>query len=133
PFELRPLVRITGVAPLMATVYECEQKRCNGCLEVFTAPSPAGIGEKRYEETATATLGLIHYSGGLPLNQIEKLQEGYGVPCSSSTQWDLLEEGGETLEPAFEEMVRQGAQQNLQHTDDTKKKILGLSKQDRID
>src|ERR1019366_799508 len=43
--EPAKLVRITGVAPLSATVYERERLRCNLCGEVYTAPSPAGGGE----------------------------------------------------------------------------------------
>ena len=42
--EPAKLVRITGVAPLSATVYERERLRCNLCGEVYTAPSPAGVG-----------------------------------------------------------------------------------------
>src|SRR5262249_48956007 len=37
------LVRITGMAPLMATVYACERLRCNLCGEVYTAPAPEGV------------------------------------------------------------------------------------------
>jgi hypothetical protein len=86
PFgESKKLVRIVGVAPLMATVYECEQLRCNACLELFTAPAPEGVGEKKYDETATATVGLLRYDCGLPHNQIEKLQQGMGIPCAVST------------------------------------------------
>jgi transposase len=132
PFgEPKKLVRIVGVAPLMAAVYECEQLRCNACLELFTAPAPEGIGEKKYDETATATIGLLRYDAGLPHNQLEKLQQGMGIPCSVSTQWDLVEEGGETLEPAQQEMIRQGAQGTLQHSDDTCMRILQLTREER--
>jgi hypothetical protein len=98
------------MAPLMATVYECDRLRCNACGEVFTAPAPVGVGEKRYDETATATVGLLRYGCGLPFNRTEKLQAGMGIPLPVSTQWDLAEEGGEILEPGFEELIRQGAQ-----------------------
>jgi transposase len=40
--EPAKLVRITGMAPLSATVYACDRLRCNLCGEVFTAPAPAG-------------------------------------------------------------------------------------------
>jgi transposase len=126
--EPKKLVRIQGVAPLMATVYECDRLRCNLCLEVYTAPAPQGIGEQKYDETATATIGLLRYDCGLPHNQIERIQEGYGVPCPTSTQWDLVEEAGEDLKPGFHELLRQGAQKNLQHTDDTKMRVLGLTR-----
>ena len=36
------VVRITGQAPLQATVYEMDRWRCNLCGEVFTAEAPEG-------------------------------------------------------------------------------------------
>ena len=41
------LVRITGMAPLGATVYERDRLRCNLCGEIFTAPAPEGVGEAK--------------------------------------------------------------------------------------
>ena len=41
------LVRIVGMAPLSATVYEQEGLRCNLCGEVFTAPAPEGVGSEK--------------------------------------------------------------------------------------
>jgi len=52
--EPATLVRITGMAPLGATVYECERWRCNLCGEVVTAPAPEGVGAAKYDETATS-------------------------------------------------------------------------------
>jgi len=40
------LVRVTGMAPLGATVYECDRLRCNLCGEVFTAPAPDGVAKR---------------------------------------------------------------------------------------
>jgi transposase len=41
--EAAVLVRIVGMAPLSATVYEQERLRCNPSGEVFTAPAPEGV------------------------------------------------------------------------------------------
>ena len=41
------LVRVTGVAPLAAQVYELERLRCGLCGTVFTAEPPAGVGETK--------------------------------------------------------------------------------------
>ena len=38
------VVRITGQAPIQATVYEMERWRCNLCGEVFTAEVPKEVG-----------------------------------------------------------------------------------------
>ena len=72
------LVRMTGMAPLAATVWECERLRCNLCGEVSTAQAPEGVGAEKYDETAVAMTGLLKYGTGLPFHRIEKLQAGLG-------------------------------------------------------
>jgi formylmethanofuran dehydrogenase subunit E len=44
--EPKQLVRISGQAPLSATVYELQRLRCNLCGEVFTAQAPEGVVEE---------------------------------------------------------------------------------------
>ena len=127
PLPPSPLVRITGCAPLSATVYECEKFRCNLCGEVSTAPAPEGIGEQKYDEGSTALVGLLKYGAGLPFNRLEMLQEGLGIPLPASTQWDLVEGATEKLAPVFEELQRQAAQRDVVHNDDTHAKILELT------
>src|ERR1700722_9723815 len=117
--EPAQLVRITGMAPLSATVYECDRLRCNLCGEVFTAPAPEGVGAEKYDETSPAMVGLFKYGAGMPFNRIEKLQAGMGIPLPAATQWDLVEEAAEKLAPAHQELIRQGAQGKVLHNDDT--------------
>lgn len=50
--EPATLVRITGMAPLYATVYECARLRCNLCGEVFKAPAPELEVKKHLEMMA---------------------------------------------------------------------------------
>jgi len=69
------LVRVRGMAPLAATRYELERLRCNLCGEVFTAEAPEGVGQQKYEQSATAMIALLKYACGLPFNRIEKLQK----------------------------------------------------------
>jgi len=52
-------IRVAGQAPLAATVYELERLRCNLCGEVYEAQAPEGVGEKKYEESAGAMIGLF--------------------------------------------------------------------------
>jgi transposase len=78
--EPAKLVRITGMAPLAASVYSCDRLRCNLCGEVFTAPVPADVGPEKYDATASSMVGLLKYGAGLPFNRIEKLQAGMGIP-----------------------------------------------------
>jgi len=58
----RSLIRVKGMAPLEATVYDCDQLRCNLCGDVYVAQAPEGIGQKKYDETATSMVGLLKLS-----------------------------------------------------------------------
>lgn len=125
------LIRITGMAPLSATVYECERFRCNLCGEVFKTPSPVGVGEEKYDETATAMVGLLKYGTGLPFNRIEKLQGGMGIPLPAATQWELVRDGVERLVPVHQEFIRNAAQGKILYNDDTTMKVLELTTEQR--
>ena len=125
------VVRITGVAPLAATVYERDRWRCNLCGEIFTAAAPAGVGEKKYDETATAMVGQFKYGVGLPFSRIEKLQAGMGIPLPATTQWGLVQQGAGVLAPVHQELIRQAAQGEVLHNDDTTMKVLALTKEQR--
>jgi len=123
--EPATLVRVKGVAPFAATVYELERWRCNLCGEVFTAPAPDGVGSEKYDETVAAMLGMLRYGSGLPMHRIEKLQQGFRIPLPVSTQWEILLEVAGLLLPAHEELARQAAQGEVIHNDDTTMRILG--------
>jgi hypothetical protein len=125
------LLRITGVAPLSATVYERERLRCNLCGEVYTAPSPEGVGEEKYDATATSMVGLLKYGVGTPFNRIEKLQDGLKIPLPAATQWDLVQGAAKTLKPAHEELMNQAAQSTVLYNDDTTMKVLQLTRAQR--
>jgi transposase len=129
--EPATLVRITGVAPLGATVYERDRWRCNLCGDVFTAPSPEGVGEDKYDEKATSMVGLLKYGTGLPFNRIEKLQEGMGIPLPAATQWELVRDGAKLLAPAHEELIHEAACGEVVHNDDTTMKVLELTAEQR--
>jgi len=124
-------VRFRGMAPLQATVYECDRLRCNLCGEVYTAPTPAGIGEGKYDETAAAAVGLMRYGIGVPHNQIEKLQGNFGIPLPSSTQWELVEGAAHTYRPVHEAMQSVAADGTQVYNDDTTMKVLGLTSEQR--
>ena len=119
------LVRVVGMAPINADVYECERLRCNGCGKVFTADAPPGVGARKYDESVAAMVALFKYGCGVPFHRLEKFQAGLGIPLPAGTQWELIEESLEAVEPACEELIRQGAQGRLVHNDDTTMKILG--------
>jgi transposase len=130
--EPAKLVRITGMAPLAATVYACDRLRCNLCGEVFTAPAPQGVGNDKYDATATSMVGLLKYGAGLPFNRIEKLQDGMGIPLPAATQWDLVQAAAKNaFTPAHEELLNQAAQASVVYNDDTTMKVLQLTRKQR--
>ncbi len=116
-------VRITGGAPLTATSFELEKLRCNLCGEVFTATTPDKESEK-YDAAAGAMIALMKYGTGVPFNRLEQLEESMGVPLPASTQWDIVEKTAKPARPAYKELIRQAAQGEVIHNDDTTMKIL---------
>jgi len=124
-------VRITGMAPLGATVYACERWRGNLCGEVFTAPAPAGVGDAKYDATATSMVGLLKYGCGLPFHRIEILQRGLRIPLPAATQWELVRDALPQLVPAWDELLRQAAQGEVVYNDDTTMKVLALTAEQR--
>lgn len=120
------LVRIRGMAPLSATRYELERLRCNLCGEVFTAVAPESVGDQKYDHSATAMIALLKYACGLPFNRIEKLQRNLGIPMPAATQWELVAAAAETLKATLHEMIRQAAQGEVVHNDDTTMRLLAF-------
>jgi transposase len=120
------LVRITGQPPLAATVYQLQKLRCHLCGQVFTATAPEEAGDKKYDATAGSMIGLLKYGSGLPFNRLDGLQGNLDVPLPASTQWDIVQAVAASLAPAFAEMIRQAAQGEVLHNDDTTVKILEL-------
>ncbi len=122
-------IRVVGQAPLRATVYELESLRCNLCGEVFEAEAPEGVGENKYDESAAAMIGLLKYGSGVPFYRLAGLEKNLGIPLPVSTQWEIVEEVAELIRPALEELIRQAAQGEVFHNDDTGMKILSLARE----
>jgi transposase len=120
------LVRITGQPPLAAKIYRLQKLRCHLCGQVFTAPAPEAAGERKYDATAGSMIGLLKYGSGLPFNRLDGLQGDLEVPLPASTQWDIVQAVAADLAPAFAELIRQAAQGEVLHNDDTTVKILEL-------
>jgi transposase len=125
------LVRLTGQPPLTATIYQLQKLRCHLCGQVFTAAAPQEAGERKYDAQAGSMIGLLKYGSGLPFNRLEGLQGHLEIPLPASTQWDIVHAVAVDLAPAFDELVRQAAQGDVLHNDDTTVKILELMGQSR--
>ncbi len=123
------LVRIVGQAPLAATVYELERLRCNLCGDVFTAEAPERMGTKKYDETSASMIALLKYGSGFPFYRLEGLQENLEIPLPAATQWEIVAAAAALIQPAMNELIRQAAQGQVLHNDDTSMKVLGLMKE----
>ena len=124
--EPATLIRIRGQAPLQSTVFALERLRCNACGEVFTAEEPAAAGGDKYDATAVAMIALLKYGTGVPFKRLERLEGQLAMPLPTTTQWELVEAAGRLLRPIWDELVRQAAQGNVLHNDDTSMRILRL-------
>jgi transposase len=124
PIEPNVAVRVEGVAPLNATVYEMERFRCSLCGEIYAAPAPDGIGDKKYDCSVASMIAMLKYGAGTPWYRIEKLQAALAIPVPSGTQCDLVKEAAELLKPVYHELIRQGSQCTVFNSDDTGANIL---------
>jgi transposase len=122
-------VRIVGQAPLAATVYELERLRCNACGQVFTAEEPEDVGPEKYDETASAMIAQLKYGSGIPFYRLESLEGQLGIPLPAATQWEIVEEAAEAIKPAHEELIRQAAQGEVLHNDDTGMRVLRMERE----
>ena len=129
--EPKVLVRVVGRAPVGASVTKCQRLRCNLCLKIFTAQAPAGMDSEKYDVTAGSIIPLMRYGTGMPFNRLEGLQGNFGIPLPASTQWDIALKVATTVMPARQELVRQAAQADVLHNDDTPMTILKLMKKKR--
>ena len=127
--EPKVLVRIVGQAPLAATVYSLERLRCGACGQVFTAEEPEGVGPEKYDETAAAMIAQLKYGSGVPFYRLEQLECQLGIPLPAATQWEIVEEAAELVKPARDELIRQAAQGEVVHNDDTGMKVLKLERE----
>jgi hypothetical protein len=127
------LVRVTGVAPLQAQVYALERLRCGLCGTVLTAEPPAGVGERKYDESAAAMIALLKYGCGLPFHRIQRLEQALAIPLPATTQWDVAQQAAATMQPAFAELAQQAAQATVLYNDDTTMRILKFTAEARTE
>jgi hypothetical protein len=125
-YSLEPttVVRVTGNAPIAGKVYEMARLRCNLCGQVFTAQPPEGIGDEKYDAASGAVIALLKYGSGVPFYRLEALQESLGVPMPASTQWEIVEQVGQKIDPVYKQLVKEAAQGDIIYNDDTIAKIL---------
>lgn len=127
--ELKPAVEISIKArpPIEATQLEKQRLRCALCGMVFTAPTPPGVPNTKYDPGVGVMLGLMRFGFGTPHYRLARMQEMFGVPMPESTQWSLMAEAQRAMKPVMGELAAVAAQGSLFHIDDTKMRVQELT------
>lgn len=123
------IVRITAQSLFAATRFELEKLRCKLCGKVFTAPAPPEAGLEKYDPNVGPMLGYLRFGGGLPHYRLDKMQTDLGVRLPASTQWELMAQAGQALEPVHEALITLAAQGQVIHNDDTTMRVQSLAKE----
>jgi transposase len=122
------LVRLVGQPPINATIYELEKLRCNLCGELVTADPPPGVGTEKYDPTTGAMIALLKYGSGMPFHRLERLQADLQIPLPASTQWEIVDDLATRIRPILTELIRQAANGEVVHNDDTSMTVLDLQR-----
>jgi len=73
-------------------------------------------------------MGWRKYGAAVRSYRRAGLEASLGIPLPPATQWEIVKETAEVLQPAFAELIRQAAQGEVLHNDDTAMKILALAR-----
>jgi hypothetical protein len=74
-------------------------------------------------------IALLKYGSGMPFYRLEKLEQALGIPLPASTQWEIVEDEAELIQAARDELIRQGAQGEVLHNDDTGMRVLRMARE----
>jgi hypothetical protein len=74
-------------------------------------------------------LALLRYGSGMPFYRLEGLQASLHVPLPDATQWEIVSKAVPGPRLAYQELIRQAAQAELLHHDDTPARILALMRE----
>jgi hypothetical protein len=123
------VVKITGQGFAKVTKYKVEKLRCNLCGMQFNAAMPSNVCDDKYDAVFKSQLCMLKYYMGLPFYRIQGYQDALGTPLPDSTQWDLIDELANDVNPAFKYLEILAATGDLTHADDTMVKILSNIKE----
>lgn len=65
---------------------------------------------------------------GVPFHRLEQLEKNLGIPLPAATQWEIAKGAADAARPAHEELIRQAAQGEVLHNDDTSMRVLHLAR-----
>jgi len=123
------LLRIVGHAPLSSERHLCEQLRCNGCGEIFSAELPEhvkadGRANQQYGYSARSVMAIYKYFAGSPFYRQESVNGLLGGHVAASTTFDQCEHVANALNPVFKTIKAMAADAPQFYLDDTTNRIL---------
>jgi hypothetical protein len=65
----------------------------------------------------------------MPFQRLQRLEGSLGIPLPAATQWGVAEKAAQRIWPAYTELMRQAAQGEIVHNDDTGMRILRLARE----
>jgi hypothetical protein len=74
-------------------------------------------------------IAQLKYGSGVPFYRMEKLESQLGIPLPAATQWEIVEDVAAILKPAHDECIRQAAQGEVMHNDDTSMRVLKMERE----
>ena len=123
------LLRVVGHAPLSGERHLCEQVRCNGCGEIYSAELPEhvkadGRPNQQYGYSARSVMAIYKYFAGSPFYRQESVNGLLGGHVAASTVFDQCEQVANVLNPIFKALKAIAANAPQFYLDDTTNRIL---------
>jgi transposase len=123
------LLRIVGHPPLSSERHICEQLRCSGCGEIFTADLPEhvkadGRANQQHGYSARTMMAIAKYFAANPFYRQETIHGLLGGHVAASTIFDQCEHVANALNPVFKAIKSMAADAWLFYLDDTTNRIL---------
>src|SRR5437899_5502490 len=85
--------------------------------------------KKKYDVTVASMIATLRYGSGFPMHRLEKMQDSLGIPLPASVQWEIVAAAAIRITPVFDELIRQAAQGDVLHNDDTSMMVLNLRRE----
>ncbi len=130
PIDPGVVINITGSPIASAKKYIIEKLRCALCGKLFVAEAPEGMDpQRKYDEKFAAMLMINKYFMAVPFFRQDTLQDMLGIPLPAGTQWDIIKQYEPALEAVYIALLKDGANADGFHIDDTSAKILEMIKE----
>jgi len=126
-FEPGVVIKLIGNPIISGEKFIINKLRCNLCNKIYVPEKYHELKHiPKYAASCSVAIAINKYQLGSAFTRIDKMQEMLGIPLPKSTQWDLVNDLGLNVEPAFEVLENYAAQSDEFSYDDSPHKILIL-------